>query len=90
MADEAAEYELRCRAVRLRQQGMPFAQVLAAVGRGRVWLSKWLQRFREAGWVGLHARTRAPKRRPKSMSARVVAKVLALRAELQAHPSVPI
>jgi putative transposase len=85
MADEAAEYELRCRAVRLRQQGMPFAQVLAAVGRGRVWLSKWLQRFREAGWVGLHTRTRAPKRRPKSMSARVVAKVLALRAELQAH-----
>ena len=40
MADEAAEYELRCRAVRLREQGMPFAQVLASVGRGEFWLSK--------------------------------------------------
>ena len=85
MADEAAEYELRCRAVRLRQQGVPFAQVLASVGRGEFWLSKWLRRFREAGWAGLQAHTRAPRRRPQSTPARVVVKVLAVRAELQAH-----
>jgi hypothetical protein len=58
---------------------------LASVGRGEYWLSKWLRRFREAGWAGLQAQPRAPKRRPRSMPPTVVAKVLALRAELQAH-----
>lgn len=85
MGDGAGEYELRCRAVRLREQGVPFAEVLAIVARGEFWLSKWLRRFREAGWAGLQTRTRAPKRRPRSTPASVVAKVLALRAELQAH-----
>jgi hypothetical protein len=85
MADEAAEYELRCRAIRLREQGVPFARVLAMVGRGEFWLSKWLRRFREAGWAGLQTRSRAPMRRPRSTPASVVSKVLALRAELQAH-----
>jgi transposase InsO family protein len=85
MADYAAEYELRCRAVRLREQDVPFAQVLAILGRGEFWLSKWLRRFREAGWAGLQTRTRAPKRRPRSTPASVVVKVLAVRTELQAH-----
>jgi len=85
MGDEVAEYELRCRAIRLREQGVSFAQVLARLGRGRVWLAKWLRRFRESGWAGLKTQSRAPKRRPQSLPARVVAKVLALRVELQAH-----
>src|SRR6266545_1832973 len=85
MGDEVAEYELRCRAIRLREQGASFAQVLARLGRGRVWLAKWLRRFRESGWAGLKTQSRAPKRRPQSLPARVVAKVLALRVELQAH-----
>ena len=45
MVDGAGEYELRCRAVRLREQGVPFAEVLAIVARGEFWLSKWLRRF---------------------------------------------
>ena len=85
MGDEAAEYELRCRAIRLREQGVPFAQVLARLGRSGGWLAKWLQRFRQAGWFGLKTQSRAPKHRPQRMPTRVVAKVLALRAELQAH-----
>jgi putative transposase len=85
MWDEAAEYELRCRAIRLRKQCIPFAQVVARLGRSREWLAKWLQRFRQAGWFGLKTQSRAPKRRPQRMPTRVVAKVLALRAELQAH-----
>ena len=85
MWDEAAEYELRCRAIRLREQGMPFAQVVARLGRSREWLAKWLRRFRQAGWFGLKTQSRAPKHRPQSMPVRVVVRVLALRAELQAH-----
>jgi len=85
MGDDNAEYELRCRAIKLRQQGMSFAQVLARLGRGRMWLTKWLQRFRQTGWAGLKTQSRAPKHRPQSTPARVVAKVLALRVELQSH-----
>jgi len=85
MGDDVAEYELRCRAIRLRERGASFAQVLARLGRSRGWLAKWLRRFRESGWRGLKTQSRAPKRRPQSLPARAVAKVLALRAELQAH-----
>ena len=85
MGDDAAEYELRCRAIKLRQQGMSFTQVVARLGRSRVWLAKWWRRFRQAGWAGLQSQSRAPKRRPRSTPTRVVAKVLALRTELQSH-----
>jgi transposase len=78
MGDDVAEYELRCCAIRLRERGASFAQVLARLGRSRGWLAKWLRRFRESGWRGLKTQSRAPKRRPQSLPARVVAKVLAL------------
>lgn len=85
MGDDVADYELRCRAIRLRKRRVSFAQILARLGRSRGWLAKWLRRFRESGWPGLKTQSRAPKRRPRSLPARLVAKVLALRLELQAH-----
>jgi transposase len=85
MGNDTAEYELRCRAIKLRQQGTSFAQVLAQLGRGRMWLAKWWRRYRHSGWAGLKTQSRAPKRRPQSTPERVVAKVLAVRMELQSH-----
>jgi putative transposase len=85
MPDEAFEYKLRCRAIRLYQQDVPFTRILEKLERGRFWLAKWLRRFEQAGWAGLRSASRAPKRSPKRMPPRVVAKVLELRVELQAH-----
>jgi putative transposase len=87
MPDKLVEYELRCRAVRMHQQGMRDGRILGALGRSRSWLAKWLGRFQQLGWAGLQARSRAPKRQPRRLAERVVAAVLAVRAELQAHRS---
>lgn len=85
MPDEAVEYELRCRAIQLRKRGVAFGQILALLGRSRTWLAKWLRRFQQGGWAGLRACTRAPKRQRRRIPDRVVAEVLAARAQLQAH-----
>lgn len=85
MADERYEYELRCRAIRLYQQGVGFGAILARLGRSRSWLAKWLRRFHAEGWAGLRARSRAPVRRPQRTPERVVARLLAIRQALRAH-----
>lgn len=87
MAGEDHEYALRRRAIELYLRGVPFSAVVERVGRSEVWLAKWLHRFRAEGWTGLQSRSRTPKRRPRAMPARVVARVLALRQELEAHRS---
>lgn len=84
MADERYEYELRCRAIQWHQQGVAFRAILARLGRSRYWLAKWLRRFHAEGWPGLRARSRAPKRQPRT-PARVVAQVLAIRQALTTH-----
>jgi len=85
MVNEAVEYALRCRAVRLRQQGIAFNRIVLLLGRGRTWLAKWLRRFKQQGWTGLRSQSRRPKRQPRRTPEPVVAAVLAARAELQAH-----
>jgi hypothetical protein len=87
MPDKVVDYELRCRAIRMHQQGMGHARIVGLLGRGRSWLAKWLGRFKQLGWAGLQAQSRAPKRQPTRTPERVVATVLAVRAELQAHRS---
>jgi len=87
MPDEVVEYELRCRAIRFHLQGVPHGRILTLLGRGRTWLAKWLGRFKRLGWAGLHAQSREPKRQPRRTPERVVAAVLGVRVELQAHRS---
>lgn len=87
MPDEVVEYELRCRAIELHRQGVPHGRILGLLGRGRTWLAKWLGRFKRLGLAGLQAQSREPKRQPRRMPERVVAAVLGIRAELQAHRS---
>ena len=87
MPDEVVEYELRCRAIRLHRQGLPHGRILVLLGRGRTWLAKWLGRFKRSGWAALHAQSREPTRQPRRTPEKVVAAVLGVRAELQAHRS---
>ena len=85
MSRDEQEHALRRRAIELHEQGLPFSTILEQVGRGSTWLAKWLRRFRTEGWVGLRSRSRAPHRRPRRTPPRVVAAILELRQELEAH-----
>jgi transposase len=87
MADERHEYELRCRAVRLHQQGKRAGAIARTLGRSRFWVWKWLRAFHARAWAGLLSGSRAPKQVAHRTSAKVVAAVLAVRAELEAHQS---
>ncbi len=79
------EYEIRHKAVQLYQKGMGFERILHLVSRSRFWLTKWLRRFKEAGWEGLKDHSRAPRRIWQRTSKSLVKKILSLRTELEAH-----
>lgn len=85
MADTRDDYELRRRAVELHEAGVGFQAILHRLGRSRAWLAKWLHRFRTEGWQGLRSRSRAPKQQARQMPQRIVARVVAIRAELEAR-----
>jgi transposase len=42
------EYEKRCKAIQLYDEGVDFNKILQLVQRGKFWLSKWLKRFKTA------------------------------------------
>lgn len=87
MADERHEYELRRRAVQLHQRGKRAGAIARALDRSRFWVWKWLCAFRTGGWAGLLSGSRAPRRVAHRTSAKVVAAIVAVRAELEAHQS---
>jgi transposase len=79
------EYEKRCKAIQLYDEGVGFNKILQLVQRGRFWLSKWLKRFKEQGFESLRDKSRAPKRIWRKTHDRVVKKILSIREELEAH-----
>lgn len=79
------EYEVRHKAIQFYQKGVGFEKILRLVSRSRFWLTKWLRRFKEAGWKGLQDQSRAPKRIWRRTPKSLVQKILALRTELEAH-----
>jgi hypothetical protein len=85
MADEQFEYKLRGKAVQLHRQGKRAGAIARALGRSRVWVWKWLRAFAARGWAGLVSGSRAPRHVARRTAPSVVAAVLALRVELQAH-----
>lgn len=82
-----SEFDRRRRAVRrVCEDGVGVAVAAGEVGRSRQWLHKWLGRYDAAGEVGLEGLSRAPRRRPTAIPAAVVARVLEVRTQLEAHP----
>ena len=79
------EYEKRCKAIQLYDEGVGFNKILQLVQRSGVWLSKWLKRFKDQGLKGLKDKSRTPKRIWRKTSERMVKKILSIRAELEVH-----
>lgn len=79
------EYEKRCKAIHLYEEGFGFNKVLQVVQRSRRWLSKWLKRFKEHGVNGLKDQSRVPKKIWRKTANRLVKKILSIREELESH-----
>lgn len=79
------EYETRCKAIYLYEEGYSFNNILRLVQRSRGWLSKWLRRFEEHGLQGLQDKSRAPKRIQNKTPDHLVNKILSIREELESH-----
>lgn len=60
--DEKQEWQQRKTAIRLWLKGKSSARILALVSRSRAWLSKWKERYRQYGWIGLRSESRQPHR----------------------------
>jgi putative transposase len=88
MGDElVSELDRRRELIRLvKVEGLTKAEAGRRLGRSRQWVHKWLGRYNGEGDAGLADRSRAPQRRPTETSADVVAKVLTVRDQLEAHP----
>ncbi len=81
-----AEERARREAVRRAMAGEPVASIMAALGRSRRWVFKWLTRYqpKRADWAG--SRSRAPAVVANKSSAELEALVLKVRARLDADP----
>jgi len=79
------EYEKRCKAIQLYNQGIRFSEIVRFVQRSKGWLAKWLNRFKENGINGLKDRSRAPKQIWRKTPDRMVKKILSTREELESH-----
>ncbi|MBE3101203.1 MAG: helix-turn-helix domain-containing protein [Firmicutes bacterium] len=82
------DYEIRYKAIQLRQGGIGFNDVLRRVRRSCFWLTKWLQRYREHGLAGLRDQSRAPKCIHNRTPEPLVRKILALRDALAAFAGI--
>ncbi|MGH7167572.1 MAG: integrase core domain-containing protein [Nitrospiraceae bacterium] len=81
----SSEYERRYAAITLSVQGHPWAVILRRVQRSRGWLAKWLRRYHAQGRVGLRDASRTPRRIWRRTPAAQERRILAIRAELEAH-----
>lgn len=76
VADSLAERELL---MKMHQQGKTLSLLSRETGIARAVLSRWWQRYQEAGRAGLQSRSRRPSRSPQRLSAATRAQVLELR-----------
>lgn len=73
-------FEGRCRLVQ-RCQSRPIAHVAAEMGVSRACASKWVNRYRQFGELGLHDRPSTPRRSPSATGGVVVAEIERLRRD---------
>lgn len=82
---EREELKLRTLALEWYGQGTRFTEICRRLRKSDAWLSKWIRRFRTGGWAGLASRSRRPHRVRAPTPPGLVARILALRRELEAH-----
>jgi putative transposase len=80
------EVTLRRKAIRLRIKGRRPCQILNQIPRGRTWLYKWWQRFKQKGWESLAGESCRPKQSPHAYNRHARAVVLRVRRYLQHRP----
>jgi transposase len=79
------EYEKRCKAIQLYNEGVRFKDIIQLVGRSNNWLAKWIRGYKEQGISGLRDQSRAPKRIWRKTPEHVIKKILSIRKELETH-----
>lgn len=79
------EYEKRCKAIQLYNEGVRFKEIIQLVGRSNHWLCKWIRRYKEQGINGLRDQSRAPQRVWRKAPERIVKEILSIRKELETH-----
>jgi winged helix-turn helix protein len=72
----------RREAIAMLRRGIAIAEICSKLGRTRQWLGKWRRRVAAEGAAALRGRSRAPQRRPRATTERVVRAVLAARDRL--------
>lgn len=75
----------RRQAIRWYRSGVTYTTICRRLDRSRPWLAKWVARFKAEGWAGLRSRSRRPRRLRQPLPARVAARIVVLRTELEAH-----
>lgn len=81
--NEHTERTLRRKALRLALRGLTPSAILRRIPRSRTWLYKWQQRFRLAGWDGLHSQSRQAHHLPHTYPPAVRAAILQARRILE-------
>lgn len=76
-------------AIHLLRSGKTSQEAAKDLGRSSAWVRKWRKRFQEAGWDGLHSRSRAPKHSPHQLPERVRPAIRRVRSELEAEARQP-
>jgi transposase len=71
---------------RILEDGWSVPAAAGSVGVSRATAHKWLKRFREEGLEGLEDRSSAPHRRPRSLAARDVERILRARRRRKVGP----
>lgn len=82
---EVELYEQRKTAIHLLRSGMSPSEVAQELNRSVSWVHKWRQRYEQAGWEGLHSRSRAPQHSPTRLPASIRRRIREARSELEAE-----
>lgn len=86
---EAQDQADRIKAVHLLRSGQTPQAVAQELGRSLAWTYKWWARYRQEGWAGVKARSRAPRRVWGRLPERVLSAIRTARSELEAEAGQP-
>lgn len=79
----------RIKAVHLLRSGQAPQAVAEELRRSLAWTYKWWARYRQDGWAGVKAHSRAPKRLRPRLPERVLSAIRTARSELEAEAEQP-